>query len=249
MVVGEIKNRISPETFVLVLSNGILSMIAGFTGRAGETTCRLLYSLLNYLVILSILYYVFEYIGLSMSSYIASISAASLALSIGAQGMVADILAGVLILFEHQFQVGDIIEIEGYRGRVLEIGVRSTRLLGSGNDVRFINNSDIRSIVNKSIRNSTSRAEISLVTNKSLEEVETILNRELPLIGQKSDLILSGPVLNGIVKVSGTNKPGAEKSIVVRIIYKCAEQDRDRVRDFVAKEFYLLCEREEIGLR
>ena len=235
--------------FVLVLSNGILSMIAGFTGRAGETTCRLLYSLLNYLVILSILYYVFEYIGLSMSSYIASISAASLALSIGAQGMVADILAGVLILFEHQFQVGDIIEIEGYRGRVLEIGVRSTRLLGSGNDVRFINNSDIRSIVNKSIRNSTSRAEISLVTNKSLEEVETILNRELPLIGQKSDLILSGPVLNGIVKVSGTNKPGAEKSIVVRIIYKCAEQDRDRVRDFVAKEFYRLCEREEIGLR
>ncbi len=233
----------------LVLSNGILSMIAGFTGRAGETACRLLYSLLNYLVILSILYYVFEYIGLSMSSYIASISAASLALSIGAQGMVADILAGVLILFEHQFHVGDIVEIEGYRGRVLEIGVRSTRLLCSGNDVRFINNSDIRSIVNKSIRNSTNRAEISLLTNRSLEEVEIILNRELPLIGQKSDLVLSGPVLNGIVKVSGPNKPGAEKSIVIRITYKCAEQDRDRVRDFVTREFYLLCEREEIGLR
>ena len=234
---------------VLVLSNGVLSMIAGFTGRAGETACRLLYSLLNYIVILSVLYYVFEYIGLSMSSYIASISAASLALSIGAQGMVADILAGVLILFEHQFQVGDIVEIEGYRGRVLEIGVRSTRLLGSGNDVRFINNSDIRSIINKSIRNSTSRAEITLTTHKSVEEIENILNRELPLIGQKSDLILSGPVLNGIVKVSGTNKPGSEKSISVRIIYKCSEQDRDRVRDFVAKEFYLLCEREEIGLR
>ena len=234
----------------VVICNGVLSMIAGFTGRAGETICRMLYSLIQYMAILNILYYVFGYVGLSMSTYIASLGAASLALSIGAQGMVADILAGVLIVFERQFQVGDIVEIDGVRGEVLEIGVRSTRIMCSGSDIRFINNSDIRSVMNKSIHNSTFRAEISLVTRRSLEEIEAFLNRELPLIGQKSELILSGPAYEGFVKViDGTARPGNEKTVIVRISYSCSERDRYRVRDFIAREFYLLCEREEIGLK
>ncbi len=234
---------------VLEVCNGFLSMIAGFTGRAGETACRMLYSLIHYLVILTILYYLFEYVGLSMSTYIASLGAASLALSIGAQGMIADILAGTMIVFEHQFEVGDIVEVDGYRGKVLEIGIRSTRILGYGNDIRFINNSDIRSIVNKSIRDSVFTAEINLISQKSLEQIEELLNRELPKIGQKSDLINSGPALNGIVKVSGNNKPGDYRTFTIRIIYECPERDRDNVRDYIAREIILLCEREEIGLR
>ncbi len=234
----------------VVICNGILSMIAGFTGRGGETICRMLYSLIQYMAILNMLYYIFGYVGLSMSTYFASLGATSLALSIGAQGMVADILAGVLIVFERQFQVGDIVEINDFRGKVLEIGVRSTRFKCSGGNIRFINNSDIRSVLNKSIHNSTFRAEISLVTRKSLMEIEEFLNRELPLIGQKSDLILSGPAYEGLVKViDGTSKLGNERTIIVRIIYVCTERDRYKVRDFIAREFYMLCEREEIGLR
>ena len=85
---------------VLMLSGGLLSLVAGFTGRSGETACRMIYSLIYYLVFAVILYYIFEYLGLSMSTYIASLGTASLALSIGAKDMIADILAGVLIVFE-----------------------------------------------------------------------------------------------------------------------------------------------------
>lgn len=53
---------------VLILSGGLLSLAAGFTGRSGETACRMLYSLIYYLVFAVILYYIFEYVGLSMST-------------------------------------------------------------------------------------------------------------------------------------------------------------------------------------
>lgn len=234
--------------FVLVLCSGLLSMIAGITGRAGETACRMLYSLLSYLVFLSILYYIFEYTGLSLSTYIASLGVASLALSIGARGMVEDILAGVMIVFERQFQVGDYIEIDGCRGRVLDIGVRSTRILGDGNDVRFINNSNIRSVVNKSIRNTANTAEYNLITQKSLEQIEELFNRELPMIGQKSDDIIRGPVLDGLVKVSKNAKPGNDLTFALQIGYECSEQDQDKVKSFLTREIFLLCEREGIGL-
>ena len=233
---------------LLMLSGGILSLVAGFTGRSGETACRMIYSLIYYLVFAVILYYIFEYLGLSMSTYIASLGTASLALSIGAKDMIADILAGVLIVFERQFLVGDIVEIDGVRGRVLEIGVRSTRLLDDANDVRFISNSNIRSIVNKSIRTSANTAEFTLVTKQTLEQIEELLARELPLIGQKSDVLISGPDFGGIVKVSGGGRSGEGKAITVCLYYECQERDTYEARNFVVREFCLLCEREEIGL-
>ncbi len=232
----------------LMLSSGLLSLVAGFTGRSGETACRMIYSLIYYLVFAIILYYIFEYLGLSMSTYIASLGTASLALSIGAKDMIADILAGVLIVFERQFLVGDIVEIDGIRGRVLEIGVRSTRLLDDSNDVRFISNSNIRSIVNKSIRTSANTAEFNLVTKLTLGQIEELLSRELPLIGQKSDVIISGPDFGGIVRVSGSGRSGEGKSVTVCICYECQERETYEARNFVVREFCLLCEREEIGL-
>ena len=233
---------------LLMLSGGLLSLVAGFTGRSGETACRMIYSLIYYLVFAVILYYIFEYLGLSMSTYIASLGTASLALSIGAKDMIADILAGVLIVFERQFLVGDIVEIDGVRGRVLEIGVRSTRLLEDSNDVRFISNSNIRSIVNKSIRTSANTAEFNLVTQRTLEQIEELLVRELPLIGQKSDVLISGPDFGGIVKVSGGGRSGEGKTITVCLYYECQERDTHEAKNFVIREFCLLCEREEIGL-
>lgn len=232
----------------LVVSNGILSMIAGFTGRAGETGCRMIYSLIYYLVILTILYHVFEYTGLAMSTYIASLGAVSLALSIGAQGMVADILAGLLIVFEHQFQVGDCIEIEEYRGKVLEIGVRSTRILGPGNEIRFISNSDIRSVINKSLRNLSHSKEFSFITQKSLEEVETLLAAALSEIGRRNEVFMDGPEFDGFVKAYSNSGYPAGRTITVRLRYECREQDDDRAENCITKEIIQFSEREGIGL-
>ena len=233
---------------VLVVCNGFLSLLSGFTGKAGETACRLIYSLIYYLVILSILYYVFEYSGLAMSTYIASLSAATLALSIGAQGMVADILAGLLIVFEHQFHVGDIVEIEGSKGKVLEIGVRSTKILGPNNEVRFISNIDIRSVINKSVRTSRYLAEFGFRTDKPLDWLEKLLNAELPKIGQKYDCFISGPVFDSYAKASADLWNVGHRIITVRIKYECAEQDEFFAKNCITREMILLCEREGISL-
>ena len=234
---------------VLVLANTLLSLIAGFTGKAGETACRMLYSLIYYIVILNILYYVFEYCGLAMSTYIASLGAVSLALSIGAQGMVADILAGLLIVFEHQFQVGDYVEIEGYKGKVLEIGIRSTRILGAGNDIRFINNSNIRNVVNKSIRNSAYLKDVVLSTQKSVTRIEELLLAELPKINEKYDIFLRGPKFIGFLNATSDTRYGGVRNIGVRIIYECAERDHFKADNYLTKELIDLCDREEIGLK
>jgi len=233
---------------LVMLSNAILSLIAGFTGKGGETFCRLLYSLVNYIVVLGFLYYLFDYIGLPISTYIASLSVVSLALSLGAKDMVSDILAGLLIVFEGQFQVGDVVEIDGVEGEALEIGVCSTRLLNDHNDIQYFANSSIRSIVNKSKRDSTYTMELSLMSQDALEEVEALFRRTLPDIGKGVNTIISGPRLKDIAILSSMGHSQNGKLYRVRIKTVCKTEDYDAVSDFVRREVFLLCERENIML-
>ena len=233
---------------LILLSNGVLSLIAGFTGKGGETFCRLLYSLVNYIGVLGALYYLFAYIGLPISTYIASLSVVSLALSLGAKDMVSDILAGLLIVFEGQFQVGDIVEIDDVQGEVLEIGVRSTRLLNINNDINYFTNSAIRRIVNKSKRNSSYVMDLTVLSQDSLEAVEALFERELPGIGRKHNTIISGPRLAEINIQSSFGHAQNEKLYKIVITAVCRAEDVFDVGGFVKRKVYLLCEREDIML-
>jgi len=182
-----------------------------------------------------------------ISTYVASLSVISLAISIGSRDMVSDILAGLLIIFERQYQVGDYVEIDNQRGKVLEIGVRSTKLLTESNDIRYINNSNIRSIVNKSKKNSFVNLDISVSTPLRLEELEEAVNRGLKQIGEQSELIFSGPTLVAVTGMSG-GSAGKAKNFSVQINCICAERNRDRVLNDLRREIILFCEQEGIDL-
>lgn len=233
----------------IILCNILLSLISGFSGRGGETICRLLYSLCRYVAVLTVLYYVFEYIGLSMSTYVASLGMVSLALSLGSRDMVSDIVAGIMILFEHQFQVGDYVELDGSRGKVLEMGIRSTKLLTASNDVKYISNSGIRSVLNKSKNFSSISTELVIVTGEPLEAIEEKFRAALPEIARKTRKIKGELTMDGISRVSGGGRPDRDKIVSIRFRCECRESDFDAVRDFVNREIYLFCERENIEIR
>jgi len=186
--------------------------------------------------------------GIAMSVYIASLSVISLAISLGSRDMVEDILAGLLMLFERQIKVGDIVEIDGCRGQVQEIGIRSTKLLCDGNDVRFLSNSGIRSIVNKSMRVSILTLSVSMVTDQSLEYVEDLMRKNLPEIQKKENRILGDLTLDGISSVTGGGKSGI-RTVGVRFSCRCQERDQKAIQDNISRQIFFLCERENIELR
>ncbi len=98
-----------------------------------------------------------------------------LALSFGAQSLIEDVIAGLFIIFEKQFQVGDIIQAHGFRGKVTEIGVRTTTLVDVNGDVLIINNSDLRQTINTSANLSPAICDISIAYDEDIERVEKII--------------------------------------------------------------------------
>lgn len=153
-----------------------------------------------------------------------------------------------MIVFEGQFQVGDTVQIDGVLGEVLEIGVRSTRLLNEDNDIQYFTNSTIHSIVNKSKRDSSCSMHLTIMTSDSIEEVEALFDRTLPEIGRRCSTIIIGPTLSEIAIQSSIGNSRNEKVYAINIKSVCKVEDVGKVEDFVKREVFLLCEREDIRL-
>ena len=206
---------------VLILVKLVIRIISTLTGTRGETICRLLLNLTNYIAAIVFLFFALQYIGIDVTTLLASLGLLTFAISLGAKDLLTDILAGISIIFEGNFQVGDIIEINGYWGRVLEVGVRTTKLEGLGGNIKIIGNRDINNVMNKTRKNSWYAAEFN-IPFEQIKATEEMLLKGLPEIGKKTPEIVSGPYYKGIESFASS----AGKSVVkIQIIAECSEHD------------------------
>lgn len=140
-----------------------------------------------------------DFIGIPVSSLIAVLSVAGLALSLAVQDLLSNLLSGVVILMTKPFEDGDVIEIAGKTGTVKRIGVMHTRLRTGDNKIIYIPNHEVSvsNIINYT-REDTRRVdlvvsasydntadEVKKSITKSFSKVEGIHTAPEPFIGVK----------------------------------------------------------------
>ena len=211
----------------------ILQILSILLGTKGETICRLIVNLIEYGAVIAFVFFSLSYLGFDTRALLASVGLLTLAVSLGAKDLVADILAGITIVFEGEFQVGDIIEVGGYRGTVMEIGVRSTKVLGQGGNIKIIGNQDVKGVINMTQLNSWYPCEITISSEISIEELEQMLSRELPRIGDKIPAIVSGPTYKGVTQLG-------KGTMTISILTECKEADYHKVQRSVNRELQSL---------
>ena len=244
---GGILLVITNAYFLYVICVWLLLLIATVFPGKGETVCRLLKSVVKYVSFFAVLYFSLGYLGFPVATIVASLGIVSLALSLGAQDLVADIIAGLFIVFEGSFRVGDYITINGTRVVVREIGVRSTKLITPVNNLLIINNHKINDIVNLSKKASVYKMKVNISADIPLQQVEELLLRELPLMGEKNDLIISGPYYIGVEAIGSAVSFG-KPSKTIAIGANCLEKDVEEVGLYINREVVLLFARENIRL-
>lgn len=108
---------------VLLGIDVLIGVVSGMVDNKGETVCQLVGSLVKYAVVLLALVGAFEALGFDTRTLLASVGVFSLAISLGAKDLVADVLSGISIVFSGEYQIDDIVEIGGFRGKVWEIAL------------------------------------------------------------------------------------------------------------------------------
>ena len=206
----------------VILIELLLAFISTFAGQKGKTICRLIRSLILYLALFLFIILALNDLGISMSAILAAIASLGIAVSLGAQHFVSDIIAGLTMVFEGIVHVGDIVDLgagaKQYHGEVQEIGLRFIRIQTLDGNIISLSNRDINMTTNLTQMNSLCRCEIVLPSEYPIEEIEKMLRRELPAIGEKDARILKGPAYNGILSFGGG-------TMTVLITAECREED------------------------
>jgi len=107
-------------------------------------------NLLYYVIIVLALLAALSTVGVEVASFIAILAAAGFAVGLALQGTLANFAAGVMLLIFRPFDVEDVVEIGGEKGRVRDIQLFYTRLNTMDNQLVIIPNSDV---FGSSIRN------------------------------------------------------------------------------------------------
>lgn len=210
-------------------------------GSRAETLALLIASILKYTLMILSVFLVLSAWGVKTSALLASAGILGLAISFGAQSLIADMLSGLFIIFEHQFAVGDVIEVDGYRGKVLEIGIRTTKVQSLLGEIKIINNSDIRNTINASNNLILTVVEIPISHDENLERVEKIIKDNLENIKEAIPQIVETPTYGNVDKFT-------DQGVVFRIYIKTTELDKWAARRAVNREVKLLFDKHNIKI-
>ncbi len=216
------------------------AMIITFDSR-GETIGRMVTSLLKYVILILAVFMCLSLLGFNTGTLMASAGVVSLVVGLGAKELIGDILAGLFIIIEGEFRVGDIITVNDFRGTVSEIGVRTTKMVDGVGNVKIINNSQITDVINMTKNHSFANCNVGISYDEDLEHVEEILATELPLIRERNRLIKGGPYYRGVANL-------ADSSVVLRIMAECDEEDRIQLERDLNREIKLIFDRNGVTI-
>ena len=178
--------------------------------------------------VLVAVFYCLYLLGIDSTRLLASAGILSLIVGLGAQSLIKDIIAGIFIVFEGEFRVGDIVTIGDYRGTVMDIGLRTTKILGVDGNIKIYNNSDITGVLNMTQEASWAMTYIDIEYGQDLNYVEEVLNRELPKLRSANKLITGGPTYLGVQSLK-------DSGVELLIACNCNEQDILGVRRYLNK--------------
>lgn len=115
-----------------------------------KTLINLVSSTIKYAALVITLWMILKSFGVDTTTLLASAGVIVLIVGLGAQSLIEDVIAGLSIVFENEYEVEDIVIIDNFRGEIIEIGLRTTKILDLSGNIKIVNNSDVRNVINMS---------------------------------------------------------------------------------------------------
>jgi len=136
--------------------------------------------------------------GISIDKFTVVLGALSVGIGLGMQTIVSNFVSGIILIFERPFRIGDYIELADKKGRILDIGIRSSKMLtGQGSEV-IIPNGDLLSnrLVNWSSRGTYIKTDFALkvASDTDMDVLRATIQEEASQIGesvQTPDIIIA----------------------------------------------------------
>lgn len=230
--------------FVLTMSHLIQFIMSTLKPKSKrwQTVVTIILSLVQYAAAIIILCWGLTILGVSVSTIFASIGIMALIVGFGAESLIEDVITGLFMIFENQYNVGDIIEVGGFRGTVRKIGIRTTVIADMSDNAKIINNAAMKNILNRSTQNSKAICDIGISYDADLEQVECMLEEISKELFQKH-----GQIFQRLPEYLGVQELG-DSAVLLRISAEVREQDIYKATRLMNREYYLGLKKRSIDI-
>lgn len=190
--------------------------------KRSQTISALVNSLFRYTMVFFYVYSILTILGIPVGTLIASAGIFSLAIGLGAQGFMSDLVNGFFILSEGQYDVGDNVEIGTETGTVTQLGLRTTQIVTTDGTLIFIPNRQISIVRNLTHGGIGLNLDMNLDADTDLKLLSSLLDQADEKLTDLHDKLVSGPTQIGVVDQQGQTityrvhfqvKPGFEGKI------------------------------------
>lgn len=176
-------------------------------------------SVLKYVAAIVILCWGLAILGVNVSTIVASVGIVALILGFSAESLIADMVTGAFMIFENQYNVGDIVEVDGYRGTVTSIGLRTTCITDPGGNVKIVNNSAMKNILNRSDKPSRAISVIAVPYGTDFDKLESQIPALLEeILAKHEDVFKATPIYLGVDQL-------ADSGVVLKFVGEVDENN------------------------
>ncbi|WP_126412706.1 mechanosensitive ion channel family protein [Acidipropionibacterium jensenii] len=200
------KRRSSETTHGGIAIGELTGLNAERQAQRTTTVGRLLSNIGVALIVAIAVMWGFDTVGIQLTPILASAGVAGIALAFGAQTLVKDLLSGLFLIFEDQYGVGDVVEINDIKGTIEDIGLRVTRIRDFDGLIWYIRNGEITTVGNRTQGVATTLTDITVHASEDPLVVMRVLKmviREVDQDPQFSDSLLETPTVLGVTDITG----------------------------------------------
>ena len=209
--------------------------------RKAKTVSSLVRSLIKYITIIAVICIILVIWGVDVIGIVAGVGILTLIIGLGCQSLIQDVISGMFIVFDDYFAVGDTVIIDGFRGTIIDVGLKTTKLQDFGGNIKSITNSSILTVVNMSRLRSVASVTLSVSYNEDVERVEALIINEIEELKKKIPNIVDGPWYKGIDNITAS-------SIDFLVLAFVSEDNRFQVTRDLKREFYLLFKKNNVQI-
>lgn len=140
-----------------------------------DTIVNLCKSIFRYIILIFVVLGILKLYGVDTTSIIASIGVFAAVIGLAFQDIIKDLLAGISIIFDNKYAVGDIIEINGFKGSVISLGLRTTKIKAFSGEVKCIGNSSFSEVINYNLASADLFIKLNVSYDTDIDNLEKVL--------------------------------------------------------------------------
>jgi small-conductance mechanosensitive channel len=172
---GVLRRFIRKAVRVAVVADGFLTKEA--ERKREDTLIEIFTTSLRVVVVTLAALMVLQELGVKIGPILAGAGIVGLAVGFGGQYLIRDIIAGMFIILENQYRIGDVVDLSGTSGLVEDITLRMTTLRDLDGTVHHVPHGEVKTVSNLSKSFARVNLDVGVAYGTDIERVIQVVNR------------------------------------------------------------------------